>query len=199
VDDKENARYLLESNLPIEGRSAEETARVVGAWQQGFNAVWKGGSYQDYVKANAIFGADPFVQFMGWGSTVTEDAFNAYRAQFEDGALSVDEEHELAIYIPDFGPLLASLDVPVLALFGALDTNVDWRQTRALYEATIGENPEADLTVRVFDGANHNLKQAETGGVREMFAQPGDTPYAEGYFDTMAGWIVANGFGSRPD
>ncbi|MEM1272135.1 MAG: alpha/beta hydrolase, partial [Bacteroidota bacterium] len=46
VDDKENARYLLESNLPIEGRSAEETARVVGAWQQGFNAVWKGGSYQ---------------------------------------------------------------------------------------------------------------------------------------------------------
>ena len=45
------------------------------------------------------------------------------------------------IYVPGFRELLRRLDVPVLALFGEQDRNVDWRKTRALYTETIGRNP----------------------------------------------------------
>lgn len=199
VDDKENARYLLSSNLPIEGRSAEETERLILAWQRSFDAAWRGEDYQEYLQAASALSEDPFLQFMGWGQPVTEEAFDAYQDQFKRGELSVDEESGLAVYVPNFGDVLSSLDVPVLALFGDRDTNVDWRKTAELYRETIGKNAAADLSVRVFVGANHNLKQAETGGVREMFGQARETPYAEGYFETMADWLVANRFGSRQE
>lgn len=197
VDDKENARYLLSSNLPIEGRSAAETERLILAWQRSFDSAWRGEGYQAYLQAASILSEDPFLQFMGWGQPVTEDAFYAYQDLFSKGELSVDEESGLAVYIPNFSEVLSSLDIPVLALFGDKDTNVDWRKTLKLYQETIGQNAEAVLSVRVFAGANHNLKQAETGGVREMFSQPRNTPYAEGYFDTMAEWLVTNNFGNR--
>lgn len=197
VDDKENARYLLSSNLPIEGRSADETEHLIQAWQRSFDTAWRGEGYQEYLQAASVLSEDPFLQFMGWGKPVTEDAFNAYQELFSKGELSVDEESGLAVYIPNFSKVLSSLDIPVLALFGDMDSNVDWRKTLELYQETIGKNTAAHLSVRVFAGANHNLKQAKTGGVREMFGQPRNTPYAEGYFETITDWLVAHHFGSR--
>lgn len=197
MNEKENARYLLSSNLPIEGRSAEETERLLLAWQRSFDAVWRGGSYEEYLEAASALSKDPFVQLMGWSQPATEEEFRSYQDQYERGELSVDEESGLAVYVPNFDDVLSSIEIPVLALFGDRDTNVDWRKTAELYRETIGNNPEADLSVRVFAGANHNLKQAETGGVREMYGQAWDTPYAEGYFETMADWLIANRF-SQP-
>lgn len=197
VDDQENARYLLSANLPLEGRSADETTRLIDAWQRSFDATWRGQGYPVYLQAATVLSEDPFLQFMGWGQPVTEEAFNAYQEQFTRGELRVDEESGLAIYVPGFREVLSALDLPVLALFGNRDTNVDWRKTMALYQETIGANAAADLSVRVFVGANHNLRQAETGGIREMYGQSRDTPYAEGYLDTMADWLVTHGFASR--
>ena len=196
VDDRENARYLLASNLPIEGRSAEETERLVDAWQRSVDAVWRGGSYEEYLEAASELGEDPFVQFMGWGQPATREKFLADQARFERGELTVDEESGLPVYVRGFRDLLSSLDLPVLALFGEKDTNVDWRETAELYRETIGENPRAELSVRVFTGANHDLEQSRTGGVRE--GRTRDAPYAEGYLDAMAAWLVSHGFGSRP-
>lgn len=199
VDDKENAPYLIASNLPIEGRSPEETERVMRAWHQSLDAVWGGDSYESYLEAAKVWSQDPFVQFMGWGEPATREAFHEYQRQFNQGEIKVDKETGLTVYVPDFDSILDSLDIPVLALFGSKDTNVDWRKTAALYRETIGSNPDAKLSIRVFDDANHNLKQAKTGGIREMYGQGWNTPYANGYFETMADWLVANGFGSRDD
>ena len=76
---------------------------------------------------------DPFFQFMGWGEPSTEESFRTLQAQFESGVYNYDPVSRLAVYVPEFPELLSSLDIPVLALFGELDTNVDWRQTAALY------------------------------------------------------------------
>lgn len=198
VDDKENARYLLASNLPLEGRSAEETARLIDAWQRSFDAAWRGLDYQTYLQSAAVLSDEPFLQFMGWQQPVSEAAFLAYQDQFVKGERHVDEESGLAIYVPDFDELLSALGIPVLAVFGDRDTNVDWRKTMALYQETIGQNAAADLAVRVFAGANHNLRQSETGGIREMATHTRSTPYAEGYFEAMTDWLVDNGFGRRP-
>jgi uncharacterized protein len=165
----------------------------------GVGSTWRGGSYQEYLEAASTLSKDPFLQFMGWGQPATEKAFYGYQDQFKKGELRVDEESGLTVYVQNFSDVLSSLDIPVLALFGEKDTNVDWRKTLQLYRRSIGKNPKADLSERVFVGANHNLKQAKTGGVREMFGQGWDTPYAEGYFEAMADWLVAKRFGSRRD
>ncbi len=189
TDDKENARYLLESNFPIEGRSAEETEMLVAEWQAQFNTFWQGGRYQEYVDAAPNLRKDPFMALMGWDNQASRLGFLAYQRQFETGELVVDPETELLVYVPEFEALLSSLDKPVLALFGEKDTNVDWQATAALYRKTIGANPNASLTVKTFPDANHNMRQSATGGVREMQAQTGMTPYADGYFDVMLDWL----------
>ena len=192
VDDKENARYLLRKNLPIEGRSDEETEQLVNAWQTSIDIAALGGSYEEYAEAANVMSDDPFFQFMGWGEPISEESFDTYQMQFENGVYRYDPVERLAVYVQDFPELLSSIEIPVLALFGELDTNVDWRKTMTLYEQTIGSNPNADYTVKVFPNANHMLRQAKTGGVREQNTLSWDWPLAEGYFETMRDWLVAN-------
>ncbi|MBO6576806.1 MAG: alpha/beta fold hydrolase [Rhodothermales bacterium] len=194
VDAMENARYLIASNLPIEGRSEEETARVVRAWQQAFDAAALGGSYQDYLEAATVLAEEPFMQYLGWAQTASEADFVAYQAQFKQGTMVRDSEEGLAVYVPGFDSLLSALDMPVLALFGEKDTNVNWRRTAALYRETIGRNPQASLAIRTFPDANHNMRDAVTGSVREMRSQAGDLPYVHGYLDAMAAWLIEHEF-----
>ena len=67
--------------------------------------------------------------------------------------------------------------------------SVDWRTSKALYEATIGANPNASLTVRTFPGANHNLHQSATGGFREMLEILNAPEFAPGYYDVILEWL----------
>ncbi len=198
TDNKENGRYLIESNLRIEGRTEAEVEQLVSEWQASFNTAWQNGTYQEYLDATPNFSKDDFIQYMGWGNYATEDQFLAYQAQFQSGALTVDEEDELMIYVPEFSNLLSAINRPVLALFGEKDTNVDWRKTAQLYRETIGSNPAASLTIQTFPNGNHTLRQSKTGGIREFQGQAGNPPYVEGYYTTMLDWLVANGFGANP-
>lgn len=69
-----------------------------------------------------------------------------------------------------------ALDADVLALFGAEDSNVDCRRTRALCDRTIGANPDATLTMRTSPNGNHNIHRAATGGLKAMEAMRERTP-----------------------
>ncbi|MEM8961205.1 MAG: alpha/beta hydrolase [Acidobacteriota bacterium] len=198
TDGKENARYLLEENFRIEGRSEEETAVLIAEWQARVDTVWKNGTYQDYLDAAPNLSADPFMEFMGWSGNASEQAFLADQEKFRTGELLIDAETGLPVYIPDFPGLLASIDLPVLAIFGEQDTNVDWRSTADLYQTTLGANPDAALSIKTFPNANHNLKPCQQCGVREMAAQSGNIPYADGYYESMIEWLIAQGFGSNP-
>ena len=199
TDDKENGRYLLEENFPIEGRSKEEAEMLVSEWQVQFDTFWKGGTYEEYLAAAPNLSKDEFMEFMGWGGTVSEQEFLDYQAKFESGELVVDEDEGLMVYVPGFRDVLGSINAPVLALFGEKDTQVDWRKTAMLYEETIGMNPKASLEITVFPDANHILKQCDACGVRETNSLPWDAPFAEGYYESMVSWLERHGFGERVD
>jgi hypothetical protein len=76
----------------------------------------------------------------------------------------------------------------MLAVFGTLDRNTPFRQSAVILETCVGRRPDADLTIRIFAGANHGLRAARTGGPKEW---DNSLPYVAGYFETMAEWIVA--------
>jgi fermentation-respiration switch protein FrsA (DUF1100 family) len=92
------------------------------------------------------------------------------------------------IYVPDFERMLARVNVPVLAIFGEKDRNVNWRNTMRLYSETIGKNPNASLTIKTFPDGDHNLQQSRTGGWREML-QMSEHRASDGYYETMTDWL----------
>ena len=126
--------------------------------------------------------------FLSDGKDEDKAAFLAEQKQFLSGTFQVDKATGLMIYVPHFQHMLAGVNVPVLAIFGEKDRNVNWRSTEALYSKTIGKNPNASLTIRTFPDGNHNLQQARTGGLREML-QMSEHRASDGYYEAMADWL----------
>jgi hypothetical protein len=190
TDDKENFPYLLESNLRIEGRTEAQIERLLGEWRRGFEVTSRGGTFADYLEATQNLRRDPFMAYFSGGRDYGEAAFLADQAQFSSGAFRVDEATGLMVYVPGFEALLAQVNVPVLAIFGEKDRNVDWRATAALYARTIGQNRGARLTIRTFPDGNHNIQRSGSGGLREMIEMT-ERRLSEGYHEAMRDWLRA--------
>ncbi|MEM0934182.1 MAG: alpha/beta hydrolase, partial [Bacteroidota bacterium] len=99
-----------------------------------------------------------------------------------------DTESGLWVYINDFDQTLLKINCPVLALFGANDSQVDWRKTKKLYEETIGANPDSELTVKVFENCNHVLQKCITCGWREDLSAL-KWKACDAYYETMEEWL----------
>lgn len=188
TDGEENFPYLLNANLRIEGRSEPEIRSLVGQWRRGFDIMSRGGTFETYLAATAALRKDPFMVYLTGGAEEDKVAFLRQQQKFLSGEFKVDKATSLQIYIPDFPAMLARLNVPVLAIFGEKDRNVDWRKTSALYARTIGKNPKARLIVRTFPDGNHNLQSCQTGGLREMLEMK-DRRAVDGYYEGMDDWL----------
>jgi len=188
TDEQENFPYLLESNLRIEGRTEPQIKQFVGEWKRGFAITSRGGSFADYLAETQNLRRDPFIVYLSGGKDEDEASFEKAKAQFLSGAFQVDKKTGLQIYVPHFPEMLARVNIPVLAIFGEKDRNVDWRKTIALYAKTIGQNRSASLNIRTFLDGNHNIQQAATGGFREMIEMK-DRHMCYGYFEAMETWL----------
>ncbi|MES1196694.1 MAG: alpha/beta hydrolase, partial [Steroidobacter sp.] len=127
TDDKENFPYLLESNLRIEGRTEDAIRLLSGEWQHGFEITSRGGTFEEYLAATQHLRHDPFMIFMTGGKEEDRASFLAEQKQFVSGTFKVDKATGLMIYVPRFQHMLSQLNIPVLALFGEKDRNVNWR------------------------------------------------------------------------
>lgn len=189
TDDKENFPYFIESNFRIEGRTERQIRQLMSEWRRGFEITARGGTFEAYLDATKTLRNDPFMVFLAGRLDPSKAAFLEDQRRFRDGVFAIDDDTGLMIYVPGFRELLGRLDVPVLALFGEQDRNVDWRKTRALYTETIGRNPKARLTVKTFPDGNHNLHRSRTGGYREMLEILKSPQMSEGYYDTILEWL----------
>ncbi len=184
VDNKENFGYLLEQNLRINGHPKDYIDQIVGEWIEGTRITYSGGSYEAYQNATPHLGKNKFwLRFTNGG--ITEAGYYSYQRPFMQGEL--DEETGLQVYVANFESILSNIDIPVLALFGELDMNVDWEKTKSLYERTLA--PNTDLTIKSFPNCNHNMFQCRTGGFYEF--QDSNLPWTrcDGFLDILADWL----------
>ena len=86
----------------------------------------------------------------------------------------------------DPAPALEALKCPVLVLYGGLDTIVPARVHRDRMQAALERAHTRDVTIKVFDQANHAFLQAVTGGRRESPALKG---FVDGYLGTHIAWL----------
>lgn len=90
----------------------------------------------------------------------------------------------------DPAPALGRLRVPVLAVFGALDTQVPPEHNAAPLAARLAAAGNPDVTVRVFPGASHWFAAAVTGTTAEFRRQDYVPRFVPGFLETVSGWIV---------
>lgn len=206
TDAFENWGYLLRSNLELEDYAASEIDTVYNEWIKGNLIFNSGGSYEQYLSATQTYRKNDMVQKIS-GQPYAEHipGSNAYvtaQTQYLDNQKkymseghTFDSVSGLPIVVPDFEQTLNTISNPVLAIFGDNDRNVNWRTTKALYERTIGANHQSNLTIKVFEGADHNLRMSKTGGALEPRSKDyWKVPYAEGYYETMVEWVCSKGF-----
>jgi pimeloyl-ACP methyl ester carboxylesterase len=168
TDDKENFAYLMESNLRIAGKSEAQVKLLVGEWYQGSKIFRCGGSMEEYLKATQDLQTYSFcIENFGYDHKPTSEEYVKNQNRFINEHHLFDEKIGLMIYIPNFHETLNKIECPVLAIFGEKDTRVDWRKTIALYRETIGNNKNANLTIKTFQNCNHNIQKCKTGRLRE--------------------------------
>lgn len=85
----------------------------------------------------------------------------------------------------------AQTTVPVLAIFGGLDVQVDAEQNAPAVEAALAEAGNDDATVVVLPGANHLFQAATTGSVSEYSTLPGT--FTPDLIPTILNWLAAQG------
>ncbi|MEM1327465.1 MAG: alpha/beta hydrolase [Bacteroidota bacterium] len=199
TNDKENFGYLLKENLLIEGKSPAEAERLYQAWMEGHRLYSTSPDYKAFLKAIKPLTQDPMSRrLFGYNKppfTITKKAKEKYAAEqatfTTDGYF--DESSGLWVYIEYFDQMLSKMNCPVLAIFGENDSQVDWRQTKLLYEQTIGKNDAADLTAKVFEQCNHILKKCITCGWKEDLSAF-NWAACDGYYETMKMWLKEEGF-----
>lgn len=189
TDDKESFGYLLETNLRIESRSETDIQLLISEWKRGNYIFRKGGTFTEHEKATQNLRRDPFWIFLN-SSSETKESYLSKQKQFISEGHMFDKRTGLMIYVPNFRKTLMKIQCPVLAIFGEKDTNVNWRQTIALYKETIGKKTKANLTIKTFPDCNHNLKSCKTGGMKETIENSNKSqPPCDGYFEAMSEWL----------
>jgi dipeptidyl aminopeptidase/acylaminoacyl peptidase len=96
-------------------------------------------------------------------------------------------------YVVDYDPrpALATLRVPVLALFGALDTQVPPDRNAAALGAWLRAAGNDDVTIVTLPRANHWFAEAQEGTTREFLAEEFTPRFVPGFLDTLRAWILA--------
>lgn len=190
TDNLDNIRYLLESNLRIEGRSESKLDTLMKEWDFA-NKYQRGGKvYDEFIMETKNLFQDPLCKKLGMGLDNEED-FVRIKAYYEKSGFVYDEKTGLQILVPDFEKSLRNVNCPVLSISGEKDSQIDWKKTIKLYKETIGNNKNAALTIKILPNCNHNIQKCETGGLYEDLKKY-NWQKCDGYYDIMLGWLKEN-------
>jgi uncharacterized protein len=83
---------------------------------------------------------------------------------------------------------LVNIDVPILALFGGLDIQVEAELNQAALLAAVGQSGNEDVTVVIFPEANHLFQLAESGHPEEYALLAPD--FLPGFLETISEWLL---------
>lgn len=165
----EHERLRVPYQLAADGFAPELIAHAVAFMDQKFEVARTGHGWEA-LQAAMVRGARE-----GWLSYVNPPP------SLEN--LRWNWEHVLSY---DPAPALEALNCPVLVLYGGLDTIVPARVHRDRMQAALERARTRDVTIKVFDKANHAFLQAVTGGRREGAALKG---FVDGYLGTHVAWL----------
>lgn len=173
VDSATQSAYLVEQQLLCDGVPVAEARRFREAYLQRAKAR----SYPEYRQAAELLAANPTLKALGWGDILTEPQFEASAPGSETC----------------FDPVsvLEQTTVPVLALFGAKDTQADPVQGAGAYRRALEAAGNPFFQVMTIPNADHILSVAETGCLKEIEEKfrTGNVTFAPEYPAAIREWM----------
>jgi len=174
IDGVEQSAYLVEQQIICNGYSEAEAKRARRYYRQRAHAK----TYAEYLEAAEYLNKNPVVSSMKWGGIITEDRFTPKTPSNE------------GFFNPI--PLIEKMTIPILAIFGEKDTQVDPVQASEAYKKALKKGGHPLNHVEVFPYADHNIMLAETGCIKEQrdrWRLRNSRGYAPGYIDLMQNWL----------
>lgn len=175
---REHERLRVQTSMRADGHRGDAIAQAVAFMDRKFDVArtgegWKG--LQDAMRAG---------EKAGWLSYVN--------APTSLDSLRWNWDH---VFSYDPLPVLQRLEVPMLVLYGELDSVVSPKVHKALMERAVREMGKHQVTIREFAGANHGFFEAITGGRQE---QPSLGTFVAGYFEARTAWVRARSTDAAP-
>jgi len=170
----EQEAYLLEKFMVCEGYPLAEAQYARKLSLQRYYAQ----SYKEYREATEFINGHPAAQMLEvTEALVAEDAF---RPRKKTSAVLLDPMETLA-----------ETRLPVLAIFGDKDNNVDPVQGVEAYEKALEAAGNEFYRVEMIPNANHMLYATRTGCAREIMGQvqKGEPDFAPGTLTVLAEWL----------
>ena len=195
TDNLDNIRYLIESNLRVEGKTEPEIEVLISEFDYCYKYQRGGKTYDEFIKGTKNLFLDPFCKKLGMGLDNEED-FVRIKEYYQNSGFVYDEKTGLQILVPDFKKTLNNVNCPVLSISGEKDSQINWKNTIKLYEETIAKNSKSKLTIKILPDCNHNIQKCETGGLFEDNSKF-EWKACDGYYDTMLTWLGEKGFGKN--
>ncbi len=148
----ENVQYEIEQQLRENGRFTTQQIDDAMAFEGTiFNALQRNSGWEGAAKALEAARSQPWFSYMRIPPGFTAPPVPPLLAMLR------------ASLIYDPAAELNKLRVPTLAIFGALDKNVDAERSAARLRAAFRQSGERDLTIVTFPNAGHFLVASSTG------------------------------------
>lgn len=173
-------RYVAERNLEREGYSPDQANEVADQLVAALEMMRDQSPWRQYRAAVDALDEHPLLPPL---SEIGADVF-ATESHY-------DELRESAVLHVTNEAFLPAIDVPVLALWGDQDVEVDWRESARLYREAFEKAANDAVTLRVIEGADHRLCAADTGGADGENDADGGCRKADEYVDTLTSWLRA--------
>jgi hypothetical protein len=167
----------VEAQLRADGFPEEDIEKAVAFARMRMDLIRGNGAFEELEKAHAAVEKYPWFEYVG----------KCDRARFY-GARRLIE------YDP--GPAWEQVRCPVLAIYGDRDTSLPAEKSLPILRRGLDKAGNRDVTIRVFDHADHGIVRAETGGPKEArerarLRKGGDRPdFAPGYLEMMTTWLA---------
>jgi pimeloyl-ACP methyl ester carboxylesterase len=173
----EQSAYLVKNYLLCEGLSVEEAEKA----ERFFIQRGEARNYQEYLEAAEYIDGIPAVsEGLEWGGVIPEDEY-------------VPEESS-SEYFFDPSDMLAGLEIPVLAVFGENDKQIDPVQGAETYERLLRESGDGFFEVRTIPGVDHNMIISETGCIQDQqdnYKNRGGAIVSPDFYEVIDRWLEA--------
>lgn len=176
-------RYYIEGSVPADGNvSTEEVETAIQGWIDFLRDVTELFEAGDLEAARERMRAEIAPAY---ASLPEEDA-----ELFMQEAIAGTVNNAMVSFMTfDPQPSLRQLTVPVLAIFGGLDIQVDAEQSVGPLEAALEAAGNDDFTITVIEDMNHILQPAVSGQLEEYPLI--ETTVHEDVLELILGWLEA--------
>jgi pimeloyl-ACP methyl ester carboxylesterase len=183
---EEQDLYLANNDLIRIGISEDDRADALEHIRVFYDMMRESVDYEEFLPRHEEWLAE--MKLRSWYPTVESkldelmyhDLYLSFgRENFEFFSINLSDDANRTFISP---PQLKNLYMPVLAIYGTKDPIVDSETGSKAYEEIPRLNGNSDVTVKLFEGADHGIGKFDSEGYAD---------FAPGYLMTMGDWLAA--------